>query len=527
MLADLHTDGLPELLETDVCVVGAGPVGITLSLALSRRGLDVVMLESGGPTVEPELQDLYRSKNVGRNHNGINLGRFRAFGGTSTQWGGQILPFGPIDFARRDWIRSSGWPITYDDLEPYYRTALEYEGLGGCVKDDEGVWSAIGLSAPEFGPDLRAHLSRWCPQPDFARLHGAEVERSSRLRCILHATVTALACSGDRIVSAKARTLEGRGIRIAGRRFVFCVGGIESARLLMQPLEDGTEPPWARRSDALGRYFLDHPTFECADVVPRNPAAVHRLMDMVYLRGFKYQPRLYLSAARQEEARSLNAGGLVLFYSEISAQVLHQVRIAARRVLQGRPSAKVLAEASRSFIRSGPLIVRQAWRYLVHKRAFNPSDRGFRLLAFIEQAPDAESRVTLSEDRDAFGMRRAQLDWRLGQAEVETLATFAESVKSAFESTGLAEVRIERLVSARDPAVLGKGWDNYHDMGTARMTDGAEPGVVDESLRILGTANGYVCSSAVFPSGSFSNPTHTAIALALRLGDHLCAEGIR
>jgi choline dehydrogenase-like flavoprotein len=524
MIADLRSDVLPESLDTDVCVVGAGPVGITLAVELSRRGLDVVLLESGGRSIDPALQDLYRSTNVGRNHNGINLGRYRAFGGTSTQWGGQILPFGRMDFKRRDWVEGSGWPITFDDLEPYYLKALSFEGLDGCLIDDPQVWTAIGLSSPAYEAGVVSHFSRWCPQPDFAKIHGKEIEGSASLRCILYATVTALSCVNDRIVTAYARTLTGKSIRVKASRFAFCVGGIESARLLLQRLEDQTPPPWTMRSDALGRFFQDHPTFECADIKPRNAAALHRLMDMIYFGGFKYQPRLYLSATRQRELRSLNAGGIVLFKTEIAAQVLHQVRVAASRLLRGPLSAGAVAEAVRSGVRAGPLVAKLAWRYLVHKRAFNPSDRGYRLLAFVEQAPNPESRLTLSDDTDAFGMRRAQLDWRVGQAEVDTLEGFARNVKTAFERFGLADVDIDPLVAARDPAVLDRTWDNYHNMGTARMADGPEGGVVDRSLRIFGSSNGYVCSTAVFPTGSFSNPTHTAIALALRLADDLCSE---
>src|SRR2546429_3346239 len=81
VIADLVSDSLPESLEADVCVVGSGPVGITLALALSRRNARVILLESGGRKTEPALQDLYRSKNIGHNHNGINIGRYRVFGG--------------------------------------------------------------------------------------------------------------------------------------------------------------------------------------------------------------------------------------------------------------------------------------------------------------------------------------------------------------------------------------------------------------------------------------------------------------
>ena len=58
-------------------------------------------------------------------------------------------------------------------------------------------------------------------------------------------------------------------------------------------------------------------------------------------------------------------------------------------------------------------------------------------------------------------------------------------------------------------------------MGGMRMSTCESSGVVDKNLRLYGTANTYVCSSAVFPTSGYSNPTHTVLALAVRLADHL------
>lgn len=65
-MLDLRSDDLPGSLDIGVCIVGAGPVGIALAVELSRQGLDMVLLESGGRAIDPLLLDLYRSTNVGR-----------------------------------------------------------------------------------------------------------------------------------------------------------------------------------------------------------------------------------------------------------------------------------------------------------------------------------------------------------------------------------------------------------------------------------------------------------------------------
>ncbi len=72
-----------------------------------------------------------------------------------------------------------------------------------------------------------------------------------------------------------------------------------------------------------------------------------------------------------------------------------------------------------------------------------------------------------------------------------------------------------------DPSFIARCDDSNHHMGGMRMGSSAAAGVVDPDLLLYGTSNVYVCSSAVFPTSGFSNPTHTLLALAVRLAEHL------
>jgi choline dehydrogenase-like flavoprotein len=211
----------------------------------------------------------------------------------------------------------------------------------------------------------------------------------------------------------------------------------------------------------------------------------------------------------------------LLVFRSARAEAVGALRTAARQFLRAPSSAALLGAARTATIGNAGLVARQAWRYVVERRAFNPDDLGMRLLCFVEQPAREDSRVTLGQNVDAFGMRRAALHWVLGAAELQAAGHFASSVQDAFRACGLAEVRIEPALAAQDAGFLDRGWDNFHHMGTARMAEGPRDGVVDRNLAMFGAANGYICGCAVFPNGGFSNPTHTAIALAVRLAEHL------
>ena len=99
MLIDLRqgSDEGPQGAET--LIVGSGAVGLTMAIELARAGRPVIMVEAGGPGVEAESQEYFKSARWrDQRLQGLHLGRFRLLGGTTNFWGGQLLPFDPIVF---------------------------------------------------------------------------------------------------------------------------------------------------------------------------------------------------------------------------------------------------------------------------------------------------------------------------------------------------------------------------------------------------------------------------------------------
>jgi choline dehydrogenase-like flavoprotein len=142
------------------------------------------------------------------------------------------------------------------------------------------------------------------------------------------------------------------------------------------------------------------------------------------------------------------------------------------------------------------------------------------LLCVGEQAPNPESRVTLMEARDRFGLRRAQLDWRLTELDARSVRRTAEIAADALG--GALAGRAQLLVSEADPWPETTG--RSHHMGTTRMHADPRRGVVDADCRVHGLANLWIAGSSVFPTCGYANPTLTLVALAHRLADRLQRE---
>ena len=507
-------DGAPvQAQHADVCIVGAGAAGILLAVELLKHGKSVLLLEGGGAEVDDRSQEPYKSEVVGLQHNGVHVGRFRAKGGTTTRWGGQILELDELDFLPREGIEGSGWPISKSELTPYYARAIELEGLSRATLLDEDVWRQIKLSPPAID-SFDVTFSRWCPEPNFARLHAETLTNHPALTIWLHANAVTMNWEGSRFRSIQCKTLTGVEATFSADQFIFSLGGIESSRFFLQPQAAGG--PW-NRSGLLGRHFQDHIVCTAATIEVTDHAALHRTFDNVFSRGLKYQPKIHLKPDIQRAAGTLNVAGSFSFTSEFDT-ALGQLKGTARRLLRGQWRDTSSADVLHA-VRYAPLLARQALRYRLHERAYNPPNAQVGLLVHCEQEPESKSSITLSDTRDSLGMFRTKLDWQISDREVYSMRTLVEHATKAL--AGIGRVIADPALLAQDASFKTKCGDGYHHMGGMRMSASPNGGIVDLDLRLHGMSNGYICSSAVFPSSGYSNPTHTVLALAVRLADHL------
>ena len=513
MIRDLLRENPSPDYRPHICIVGAGAAGICLAVELSRQGKNVMVLEGGGRDIEDAAQEPYRSEVIGHEHRGIHTGRFRAHGGTTTRWGGQIYELNAEDFERREWIPSSGWPFSRAALEPFYRRALDFEGLGGVLRNDADVWKSLGIPEPSF-PELQSYLTRWCPEPNFARLHAKALETTDNLQIWLHANAVELILDNETVRALRVRTQQGRELLVHADHFVFCMGTIECVRFFLQPRT--AELPW-NRSGLLGKHFQDHVDANAARVIPHDRRQFAELFDNIFLRGFKYHPKLRLSPDEQRRGHVLNCAATMSFSSNVD-EALATTKTTAKHLLRGRFSELQPADILRS-ARHAPLLARQAARYTLRHRVYNPASAEIRLRVHCEQRPDSDSSIALSAERDSLGLLRARLHWRISTLELDTIRTFTQIATNSLAP--IAQLQPDPALSSSDAAFLDRCDDSNHHMGGMRMATSPDNGVVTPDLLLHGTRNVYVCSGAVFPTSGFSNPTHTVLALAMRLADHL------
>jgi choline dehydrogenase-like flavoprotein len=113
--------GIPpdSIIDSDICIIGAGAAGIALAQQFAAAKLRVCLLESGGLEADAATQALAEGDSAGTAYSPLDSTQLRFFGGNTNAWGGWFRGLDDIDFRRRAWVEGSGWPFDGQALAPY------------------------------------------------------------------------------------------------------------------------------------------------------------------------------------------------------------------------------------------------------------------------------------------------------------------------------------------------------------------------------------------------------------------------
>lgn len=515
------TDAEQAQLEAiEVAVVGAGAVGLCLAVQLARKGRRVALLEAGPAGADDESQSLFR-RAVATGHPlpGLHVGRFRCLGGTTNFWGGQLVPFSQVVFAERPWVGDHAWPISYGDIAPYYRTAMDLLGLKDVIQNDDAIWDRLGVDRPKRTDLIDPIFTRWTPESNLAVHFRHDILYNPNLVVLLGAQVGALKVDDRGEVEGVEIRFRDRPARFLNAPSVVLANGtIEISRLLQFPDHMGRPAPWSTNT-WVGRGFMDHVDCFAGAVEPIDKRRFSDMFDNVFIDGLKYNPKLKLRDSAQIDRRLLDISSHFVFNSSVSEHIAN-LKILAKGLLKGRLDQRAITHPL-ALLKSLRFVVPLALRYIRYRRITNFSDGGIQLRLTAEQKPLPTSSIRLSDELDDFGLPVVNVNWQIDPEDIRSISTFAGFVKDYLEAEGIARVHLDpRLVEA-DPAFIAEIDDANHQMGGARMATDASRGVVDRDCAVFGTKNLYIAGAAVYPSSGFANPTFTAIALGLRLADHL------
>ena len=529
----------------DVVVVGSGPGGGVAAQVLAQAGRSVLVLERARPARNADLRGdhLHGKRNaIYRSVAGPGPGYPRVavddssgevrervvedddawayglnadtLGGGTRLWQGMAWRFFPEDFAMEsvygnpEGATLADWPVTYDEMEPFY-TRAEWElgvsgeegpltartrrsrgypmpPMGGEPARDLLIGAARGLgwqagalplainSVPASGRPACVRCSSCCghacPVDAKNGSHNTFLPRAlatGNVDLVLDAEVVAVhdtptgasvEVMTDCSTSPQART-------VGADVVVVSAGAVETARLLLAS---------GLGNDQLGRHLHDH-----------RFVSLRAQVDRAVKNGLG--PGHSVGTLDHVHAETIPWGGGVL------VDLMSVLPLTS--ALDPGPGVPRWGAGHKEWMRDG--------------RPF-----AFGVFGMGQEIPSATSGVTLADVRDRWGRPGARLRKTTHPASTEVEDGLAEHGMRWLAAAGAHGIHRHR-----GPATASAAGE--HSCGTARMSADPANGATDPYGRLWGTHRVVVCDSSLHPTNGSVNPTLTIVANALRVAEHL------
>ena len=502
----------------DFAIVGAGAGGATLAYQLARKGFSVVCFDAGPywrpledfASDEAEQQKLYWTDDrLSGGDDPIALGGNNSGRGV----GGSTVHFSMISLRwRPEWFKARtklgygfDWPLTYEEIAPYYAQA-------------ERALSIAGPVSYPWGPDRGPYPYR--PHP----LNGPGVllARGAKKLGIKWAATPLATVSAPR---GKSPPCVYRGFC----NFGCSTNAKQSALVVWADLavKAGAE---FRDMAMVGRIETDAAGERCTGVhYHREGAWRFQQARNVVAAGYAIEtPRLLLNSATPRHPQGLgNSSGLVGTHLTthagpgVWATFEEEVRF-----YKGPPNMAVTEHwnyedrgkdfhGGYAFMSQGPLA--RAWAQTMAtsrglwgeklRRAMLNYNHTAGYVPVAEVEPRAENTVTLAEETDRYGLKIPQVTFGYSDNDRRLQKHALKFMGEMLEAAG-----------GRD---LWTNDDTSHLMGSCRMGDDPRSSVVDADGRSWDVKNLWICDGSLFATSGAVNPSLTIQALALRIGDRI------
>ena len=535
---------MAEPVKAQVVIVGAGVAGMLVAYRLAQAGVQVVVLEAGPPVNRAEALATYRTALVKVPEapypdtpyaprptvadlegyyvqDGPTLFKstyVRRVGGTTWHWLGTSLRHLPADFQIQSrYGVAVDWPLTYEQLEPWYGAAERELGVAGDGKQDLGsprtgefpmqplpltyLDKQIALAAAKLGytvhltPQARNSVtydgrppccgsSSCVPICPIGAKYDATVHvrkaQALGVQVIDQAVVHFIEVdSAGQVTGIRFKRPDGSEERAEALIYVLAAHAIETPKLLLMSRTDALPNGVANSSDQVGRNLMDHPV-QLSWALAKEPLYPYRSpLENAGIEDFRD------GDFRRERA----AFRMAIGEDAWSFPGTTPTSLAPELVKQGFRGEALVTELNRQVARQ------------------------FRFANLIEQLPDPENRIVPAFDHlDALGLPRPRITYQLGE----------------FVERGMAEARrvSEQIFQAMGATMIQHSEEHEgagHVMGTYRMGNDPQTSVVNADQRSHDHPNLFMVGSGVFPTVGTANPTLTIAALALRAAETIKA----
>lgn len=515
-------------------MVGAGPVGLALGLFLAGKGVRTLIVESGGDRPRRRNRDVSALASYNEDHHHSSEATVvRALGGTSLRWGGRCVEYDDIDFENREYVSEGSWPIPHSALKPYYGIARKM-----LTADFSENFQS------EEDPVFARSRESWARTPNMARANYRGLRDERSLMICRNCTATRMHIDDDTArLKALTCVVRQKARLITAPFFVFAGGGRENTRLLLE-LQRQKERLFGGIGGPLGRFYMGHLAGEISAISFTLTTNATPFLFRASQTKTVIRDRLQPAAKTQRDHGLLNIafGPDSLRPDEViggngAASLFLLARHIARRardpVFRNSVSVREAFSAHLRNIVTHPVQAAYGSSWLLARKLLTAerypqfsllSPTNTYLLRYhAEQSPLWESRIKLSDLKDANGCHRLDVDFRYSHHDFRSVVKAHYLLSEWLERQGIGHLTFLKPADALEEWVGSQAIDGYHQLGLTRMSLSRQTGIVDADCQVHDIPNLFIAGSSVFPTSSQANPTLAAVAMSLRLAEHLAS----
>lgn len=488
--------------KVECLIIGSGIGGGSLAQKFYEQGKSFLIIEAGGFNGN---SDNVTYENVGRDF-GVRTTTTIQIGGTSNLWHGVLAPLDKVDFEKRDWIPYSGWPITLEDLSPFYQQAAKILGIEHFSYFEQDFLPnefKSQLSDLPFNRELLTN--KLFQQPisthNFKNTIKAICDNSVDFHCLYGTTALEFIHKNGKIQSLIVGLSDGSKAEIKAEIFIIASGALQTPRLLLNS---------GFKNSNIGKYLMDHPMGNLCQIGFKQRKAYPIYSDTKYSPNMKIKTGLELKPEVQESLKLPNHN----FY--LRPSFIKGIDDKSEKVKLSLLAFKdkKLSLSDIWNVITHPNVIRQI---LAYKFSLNVVYKYSDLFFVTEQIPNPESSVTLSDKKDKWGYPISRINWQVSEQDIQAMKTWFKLVLTEFFSEDdytfthtLNDFNWEDIYTSA-----------IHHVGTARMGKSAAEGVIDKDLKVFGTDNLYICDGSIFTTAGNVNNGLTICAFACRLAEYL------
>jgi len=509
---NLAATATTEEVQTDVCIIGAGAAGIFLAAQLARKGKSVVIIEAGPASVIDADGVGFEPILTGDDYPGATIGRYFGMGGSTGRWGGLLIPHTYHD--RRHVHRAGVWDFIVDCVERHAPVVLSQLGYRKGSDFFEYARLKLGLFADilsHAGYDIQASLLLPFLRKNFSFLLSEIPKSKPQPRVFYNAVAKDWTfrgtVNGARVIGLRAISRNRNSVTVTAPKYVLAAGAIETGRILLEMDQSSSQPILNSRS-CPGCYLSDHLSVTIAEV----PFSDSKLAADMFAYRFE---RTWMRGIRLLEHKPFI--GTPLAFAHIDFELQNAGFKLAKELMWAVQGRRMPVITPNSVISGLGDLMKLAWHRCLRSRLYISKTSPAHLQLDMEQHPIKENKISLSQQFDEYGRRRAAINWRITEQDVTSLSEIAGRFLNLWPGRGAG---LPDLIARELSPVKNKPHDAYHPVGTCRMGDDEEA-VVDLNLKVRGLENTWVVSTGVFPSAGTANPTFSMLCLANRFVDQV------